>query len=103
MKDQKTEANEDGRSPALAVVPGSASGPRLRCDERSGNHFYGWYRGHQVAIERDDPSRAFAFLVIEPDGTRAADGIADKGLTMREVIIHALEGALLWPNAKGRP
>lgn len=74
----------------------SKEGPRLRCDERSANHFYGRYRGHVVAVERDHPSRAFAFLVVCPDGSRAADGIADKGMTMREVVIHALKGALLW-------
>lgn len=88
-------------SRALAGAEGSASGPRLRCDERSANHFYGRYRGHTVAVERDHPSRAFAFLVVCPDGTRAADGIANKGMTMREVIVHALTGALLWPKRSG--
>lgn len=86
-------------SRALAVTVGSASGPRLRCDERSANHFYGRYKGHYVGVERDHPSRAFAFNVVCPDGTKAAWGIAEKGMTMREVIIHALTGALLWPNA----
>jgi hypothetical protein len=76
----------------------ASGGPRLRRTEKWENGFYGTYRGHQIAIERDHPSRAFAYLVICPDGTRAADGIADKGMTMREVIVHALTGALLWPN-----
>lgn len=50
-------------------------------------------------MERDHPSRAFSYLVVGPDGIRAADGIADKGMELREVIIHAVTGALLWPNA----
>ena len=91
-------SEQPSASGALALATCSASGPRLRCDERSANHFYGRYKGYAVAVERDHPSRAFAFLVVCPDGTRAADGIADKGMTMREVIVHALTGALLWPN-----
>lgn len=85
---------------AAGPIPASDSALdlRLRCDERSANRFYGRYKGHLVQVERDHPGRAFAFLVVHPDGTRAADGIADKGMTMREVIIHAITGALLLPN-----
>ena len=73
------------------------AGPRLRCTEKWPNGFYGTYRGHQVAIERDHKSRPWAFLVICPDGTHAADGVMREQTTMREAIIYALRGALLWP------
>lgn len=88
--------------PALAV--GSSSGPTLHSDERSVSHFCGRYKGHLIQVERDHPTQAFAFLVVRPDGTRAADGIADKDMTMREVVVHALTGALLLPsiNSLGR-
>lgn len=72
-------------------------GPRLRCTEKWPNGFYGTYRGHQVAIERDHKSRPWTFLVVCPDGTRAADGVMREQTTMREAIIYALRGALLWP------
>lgn len=82
-------------------MSGSA-GPRLRCTEKWENGFYGTYRKHQVAIERDDKSRPWTFLVIGPDGIRAADGVMRERTTMREAIIYALRGALLWPNTKVR-
>lgn len=81
----------------------SASGPRLRCTEKWENGFYGTYRGHQVAIERDSRKDPWKFLVICPDGTRAADGMMRERTTMREAIIYALRGALLWPNSGYEP
>ncbi len=72
------------------------SAPRLRCHERSARLFYGRYKGHEVGVERDHKGR-WTFLVIGPDGTRAADGITREPCTMREAIIYALKGALLFP------
>lgn len=88
------------RARHCAVALGSASGPRLRCDERSANLFYGRYKGHTVALERDSRNDPWTFLVVCPDGTRAADGKMRERTTMREAIIYALRGALLWPNAQ---
>ena len=81
----------------MSITPAKNSGPRLRCDERSASHFYGKYKGHLVTIERDHRSRPWTFLVVCPDGTRAADGEMRERTTMREAIVYALRGALLWP------
>lgn len=72
------------------------SGPRLRCTDDGPNCFYVTYRGHQVAVERDHRSSPWSFLVVCPDGIRAADGVMREPATKREAIIHALSGALLW-------
>lgn len=74
------------------------AGPRLRCEERSSNHFYGTYKGHSVGVERDRPGERWGFRVIAKDGMRSADGVRAGDETMREVIIYALTGAELWPN-----
>lgn len=74
-----------------------SNGPRLRCTEKWNNGFYGTYRGHQITIERDSPTDRWAFLVVCPDGTLAADGVMRERATMREAIIYAVRGALLWP------
>ena len=95
MSDDK----QNQATPALAVAPCSASGPRLRCIERSPRLFYGRYKGHEVGVERDHKGR-WCFLVICPDGTRAADGITREPCSQREAIIYALRGALLWPNVR---
>lgn len=81
-------------------VKAKTGGPRLRCTEKWENGFYGTYRGHQVTIERDHKSRPWTFLVVCPDGTRAADGVMRERTTMREAIIYALSGALLWPQPR---
>jgi hypothetical protein len=100
--------NNDTTSPtgtpsAFPRATGSASGPRLRCSEKWANGFYGTYRGHQVAIERDSRNDPWTFLVVCPDGTYAADGVMRERTTMREAIIYALRGALLWPNIAAQP
>lgn len=72
------------------------SAPRLRCHERTRDTFYGSYKGHEVGIERDSRADRWTFLVIGPDGIRAADGITRDRCTMREAIVHALTGAQLY-------
>lgn len=78
----------------------SAIGPRLRCYARTQNYFHGRYKGHCVHVTREHSGRAFTFLVQGPDGINIADGIADKGMSLREVIVHAITGAGLWIAAK---
>ena len=95
-----TSQNSQTSTGVAAGATGSASGPRLRCIEKWSNGFYGTYRGHTVAIERDYRDDPWTFLVVGPDGIRAADGVMRERTTLREAIIYAVTGACLWPNSE---
>jgi len=72
-------------------------GPRVRCRASSRHQFIGDYKGHSVEVWRHDTHRPWHFVVTCPDGTRAADGQMKRPGTMREAIVHAVCGALLYP------
>jgi hypothetical protein len=98
--EQKTNIEMQGVMPVGSGVWLGHRGPRLKCDEKSLNHFYGGYKKHSIGIERDHKGAPWGFRVITESGERAADGVMDGDATMREVILHALKGAMLWPNIR---
>jgi hypothetical protein len=66
------------------------------------HHFYGKYRGHQIAIERDGEKTDWYIIVTAPDGTRAYDGWwrGGRGKPVELAILNALEGSLLLDRKK---
>lgn len=77
------------------------SGPRLRWRICTSCQYVGDYKGHEVYVWRFNKRKPWAYVVTAPDGTKVADGIMDTRGTMREAIVHAVTGAMLWqPKAE---
>jgi hypothetical protein len=93
----KASAKRSGKARS-SVARGSASGPRLRWEAASGSQYWGSYKKHKVAVWCYNKRRIWSYVVTAPDGTKVADGIMDGPGTMREAIVHAVTGAMLWPN-----
>jgi hypothetical protein len=76
-------------------------GPRVRTHSRGHKHFYGAYKKHLIECTRDTRDEEWYIIVTHPDGGRLYDGWFNDSQTktLREVIVEALRGAGLWPNA----
>lgn len=72
--------------------------PRVRCISKSRNTFHGTYRRHTIELDRKSRREEWYVRVWGEDGIYAADGYwrDSHGKTIREAILHALEGSLLW-------
>jgi len=80
-------------------------GPRVRTVSRSRHEFEGTYKGHTIYIRREHRNDPWYITVQDFGGSYAYDGWwteprdEDRVATLREAIVEACKGALLWPNA----
>ena len=80
-------------------------GPRVRTISKSRNEFEGRYKGHDIYIRRENRNDPWYITVTDNEGCRAYDGWwtdpehEGRIATLREAIIEACKGALLWPNS----
>jgi hypothetical protein len=77
----------------------------VRTISKTRNEFEGRYKGHDIYIRRENRNDPWYITVTDSEGCRAYDGwwIEEEGriATIREAIIEACKGSLLWPNAIG--
>jgi hypothetical protein len=88
-----------------AVLAPSTVGPRVRTISKSRHEFEGRYKGHDIYIRRENRNDPWYITVTDDEGCRAYDGWWTEPerdgriATLREAIIEACKGSLLWPNA----
>jgi hypothetical protein len=70
--------------------------PRLRYFHKWHNGFYGSYKKHKIALERDHPNQPWAFLVSDSAGCYLADGYTKTAMELREAIVYVLKQAHLY-------
>lgn len=75
--------------------------PRVRCQSKSPNHFFGFYKGHTLDIRRENRNDPWYISVSGEDGY-LYDGWWTEPeqeyriATRREAIVEALKGSRLW-------
>jgi hypothetical protein len=97
----KNTQDENGGSRSVDHIVG----PRVRTVSKSRNEFEGRYKGHDIYIRRENRNDPWYITVTDSEGCRAYDGWwtdperEGRIATLREAIIEACKGALLWPNS----